>query len=179
MQQEQIRVRLSQAARQLVDADGARVSATAVATAAALPQQSIAQNFGDFDTLLCELLGQLYGEARHEIVRATANMVSSRSRLKLIIDVYLQALLQRPGLQALGLRLRFHPRGSAVVRQNLHGLTLLLQIELKSLGWAQPAATARLAAAAIVGISLAEAAAGRALPDLRDTLLGYYDCRSA
>ncbi|NKF24566.1 hypothetical protein [Solimonas marina] len=175
MQQEQIRVRLTSAARRLVDIGGARVSADAVAQAAALPPRAIHQTYGGFDELLYELLGQLYGEARDRALRLTANMPAGRSRLKLAVDGYLHALFERPGLQALALQLRSHPRAIADYRRHQHGLTLMLEIELQGLNWSQPAATAQLCASAIEGIAAAEAAAGRRLPELRDSLYRYFD----
>src|SRR3546814_12001819 len=71
---EQSRIQLSQAARRLVDAARGDISAADVAAAAALPLASIAQAYGDFDTLLCELLGQMYDETRDLIARMTLNM---------------------------------------------------------------------------------------------------------
>ncbi|HEY9547274.1 MAG TPA: hypothetical protein VIR56_14790, partial [Solimonas sp.] len=71
---EQSRIQLSQAARRLVDAARGDIGAADVAAAAALPLASIAQAYGDFDTLLCELLGQMYDETRDLIARMTLNM---------------------------------------------------------------------------------------------------------
>src|SRR3546814_8279802 len=83
-----------------------------------LPLASIAQAYGDFDTLLCELLGQMYDETRDLIARMTLNMPAGRSRLQVAIDAYLQGFLERPGLRALSSRLRFHPQGAAVDRKS-------------------------------------------------------------
>src|SRR3546814_15073359 len=85
---EQSRIQLSQAARRLVDAARGDISAADVAAAAALPLASIAQAYGDFDTLLCELLGQLYAETRDLIARMTLNMPAGRLRLQVAIDAY-------------------------------------------------------------------------------------------
>src|SRR3546814_5251472 len=87
---EQSRTQLSQAARRLVDAARGDIGAADVAAAAALPLASIAQAYGDFDTLLCELLGQMYDETRDLIARMTLNMPAGRSRLQVAIDAYLQ-----------------------------------------------------------------------------------------
>src|SRR3546814_12223770 len=94
---EQSRIQLSQAARRLVDAARGDIGAADVAAAAALPLASIAQAYGDFDTLLCELLGQMYDETRDLIARMTLNMPAGRSRLQVAIDAYLQGFLERPG----------------------------------------------------------------------------------
>src|SRR3546814_533156 len=115
---EQSRTQLSQAARRLVDAARGDIGAADVAAAAALPLASIAQAYGDFDTLLCELLGQMYDETRDLIARMTLNMPAGRSRLQVAIDAYLQGFLERPGLRALSSRLRFHPQGAAVDRKS-------------------------------------------------------------
>src|SRR3546814_12793387 len=98
---EQSRIQLSQAARRLVDAARGDIGAADVAAAAALPLASIAQAYGDFDTLLCELLGQMYDETRDLIARMTLNMPAGRSRLQVALDAYLQGFLERPGLRAL------------------------------------------------------------------------------
>src|SRR3546814_18440933 len=103
---EQSRIQLSQAARRLVDAARGDIGAADVAAAAALPLASIAQAYGDFDTLLCELLGQMYDETRDLIASMTLNMPAGRSRLQVAIDAYLQGFLERPGSRALYSRLR-------------------------------------------------------------------------
>lgn len=169
------RTQLSHAARRLIDAAHGDINAMDIAAAAGLPVTSIAESYGDFDALLCALLGQMYDETRDLIARMTLNMPVGRSRLKLAIDAYLQALLERPGLRALANRLRFHPQGAAVIRQRIHGFNLMLQLELKTNGWQYPEASARLATAAIIEIGFAEAEAGQPLPELRETLLNYFD----
>ncbi|NGY06667.1 hypothetical protein [Solimonas terrae] len=175
---EQIRRKLSRAARRLVDQTGAAVTAADLAAAATLPPATIGQVYGDFETLLCELLGQMHDEVRDLIANLTLNMPAGRSRLKLAVDAYLQALFERPALRALASRLRFHPQGAQLIRQRVHGFNLLLQMELKNIGWRQPDALARLATAAIIEIGLAEAEAGHPLPELRETLLNYFDTES-
>lgn len=170
----QTRIQLLQAARRLLDAGRGEISAADVAAAASLPVTSIADTYGDFETMLCELLGQMYDETRELLTRMTLNMPVGRSRLKLSIDAYLQALLERPGLRTLANRLRFHPQGAAVIRQRVRGFNLMLQLELKNNGWRHPEASARLATAAIIEIGLAESAAGQPLPELRETLLNYF-----
>lgn len=172
---EQTRIQLSQAARRLVGTARHDIGAADVAAAAALPPTSIAQAYGDFDTLLCELLGQMYDEIRDLIARMTLNMPIGRSRLKLSIDAYLQARLERPGLRVLANRLRSHAQGATVIRKRNHGFGLMLQLELKTIGWQDPDASARLVTAAIIDIVVAEGEAGRPLPALRETLLNYFD----
>src|SRR3546814_6376530 len=73
---EQSRIQLSQAARRLVDAARGDIGAADVAAAAALPLASIAQAYGDFDTLLCELLGQMYDETRDRSEEHTSELQS-------------------------------------------------------------------------------------------------------
>src|SRR3546814_11513080 len=97
---EQSRIQLSQAARRLVDAARGDIGAADVAAAAALPLASIAQAYGDFDTLLCELLGQMYDDTRALNARLTLNMPAGRSRLPVATDAHLHGFLQRPGLPA-------------------------------------------------------------------------------
>lgn len=174
-----VRTRLTQAARRLVDRTGLELSAADVAREAALPATALAQTYGDLDNLLCELLAQMYDETRELIAGLTHNMPTGRSRLKLALDAYLQAMFERRGLRALTLRLRFHPQGQAVIRQRVRGFRLMLQLELRSVGWRDGEAVARLATAAIIDIGLAEAEAGRPLPELRDTLLDYFDAEPA
>lgn len=169
------RTQLSQAARRLVETARGDIGAADVAATAGLPITSITETYGDFDALLCELLGQLQDETRDLVARMTLNMPVGRSRLKLAIDTYLQALLERPGVPALAHRLRLHPQGAAVIRQWIRGFNLMLQLELKTNGWQYPEASARLATAAIIDIGRAEAEAGHPLPELRQTLLNYFD----
>ncbi|HEY9545263.1 MAG TPA: hypothetical protein VIR56_04605, partial [Solimonas sp.] len=66
-------------------------------------------------------------------------------------------------------------QGAAVIRRRIQGFKLMLQLELKTNGWQFPEASARLATAAIIEIGLAESEAGHRLPDLRETLLHYFN----
>src|SRR3546814_20946062 len=111
---EQSRIQLSQAARRLVDAARGDIRAADVAAAAALPLASIAQAYGDFDTLLCELLGQMYDETRDLIARMTLNTPAGRSRLQVAINAYLQGFLERPGRGAPSSPIRFYPARKGV-----------------------------------------------------------------
>lgn len=176
---EDIKNRLRKAARGLVDIRGAGIGTADIATAAGLPPGVVAQAYGDVEALLCEVLGQMYEEARDFIAKLTFNMPAGPPRLRLALDSYLQALLDRPGLHALAVRLRFHPEGAAVVRRHVHGFKLMFQIELNSNGWPQAEAAARLGTAAIIEIALAETEAGQPLPELRETLIGYFGSAAA
>ncbi|WP_154662534.1 hypothetical protein [Solimonas flava] len=169
------RIRLLQAAHRLAGEGGAPPDAARIAAAAGMPPSAVDAHFGGFDALQCELLALLYDEVRDLVAKLTLNMPAGRVRLQLAIDTYLQALLDRPALAALTRRLRFHPRGAAILRQRVTGFSLMFQLELKAMGWPFAPQTARLCTAALIETATAEAAAGRRLPELRAALLGYFD----
>jgi AcrR family transcriptional regulator len=167
--------KLMTAARRLADADGFGFDGAAVAAAAGLAPAAVTRAYADFELLLCELLGQMYDEVRDLVTKLTLNMPAGRARLQLALDAYLQALFERPGLSALAQRLRFHPQGAQLIRQRVQGFNMMLQLELRASDWPQPDAAARLCTAALIEIATAEAEAGRKLPELRTTLIGYFD----
>ncbi|WP_028080380.1 hypothetical protein [Solimonas soli] len=162
------------AARRLADRRGADFDAAAVAADAQLPPSAIGRHYADFNLLLCELLAQMYDEVRDLVTKLTLNMPSGPGRLQLALETYLQALLDRPGLRALARHLRFHPQGSQLIRQRVKGFNLMLQLELKSANWPDPAVAARLCTAALIETAVAESEAGRKLPAMRDTLIAYF-----
>jgi TetR/AcrR family transcriptional repressor of nem operon len=167
--------RLLKAARQIADGEPARLDAAAVAATAQLPPSAIAAAYADFELLLCDVLGQMYDEIRDNVTKLTLNMPAGPGRLKLALDTYLQGLLERPALAVLARRLRFHPQGAQVIRQRVTGFNLMFQLELKASDWPHAAQTARLCTAALIETALAESEAGQRLPEMRDSLFGYFD----
>lgn len=170
---------LLQAARRLAGDGSVPLDAARIAAAAGLPPTAADEACGGFDALLCELLGQLYDEVRDLVAQLTLDMPAGRAPRQLAIDTCRQALLARPALAALARRLRFQPQGAALIRQRVDGFSLMFRLELQAVRWPFAAQTARLCTAALIETTIAEFAAGKRLPELREVLLGYFDSARA
>jgi AcrR family transcriptional regulator len=168
--------RLLDAGRRLLDSAGSGdLDEARICAAAGLPLGAIHASFGDWDGYRCALLATLIDEVRDRVARMTDNMPSGIERLKLALETYLEANVQRPALRRLLSELRFSERGVEVIRSRVAGFGVVVGVELRALGRPHPQATARLLTAAVTEIAQAEHEAGARVPALRRTLLRYLD----
>ncbi|MEC9362179.1 MAG: hypothetical protein VYC42_03055 [Pseudomonadota bacterium] len=174
-----LRQRLLSAGRSLLDAeDGGNFDPASVCAAAGAPPESLPRLFGDWDAYRCALLAAMIDEVRERVARITSNMPAGIERLKLALETYLEANVQRPPLRRLLSDLRFTRQGADLIRSRVAGFGIVLGVELRALGRPHPEATARLLTAAVTEIAQAEHEANARVPALRRTLLRYLD-RSA
>jgi AcrR family transcriptional regulator len=170
------RERLLAAGRELLEQRGVGfVTPDTVSTEAGLKPGRFKRAFASNDAFLLELMEILGDEVRDSLAKLTLNMPPGLPRMKLTIDSYLAANVQRPALRELVDTLRTDAAGAEAVRRRVAAFTMMMELELKSVKWPQAAAAARLLTAAIVEISLAEYEAGESLPELRATLYNYLE----
>jgi hypothetical protein len=86
------------------------------------------------------------------------------------VRAYLDANLERPAMRVLMREMRVDPAIGERILERVRGFTVILQMELRELGWLRRDAAAPLYAAMAVEIAQAEFEAGRRLPELRETL---------
>ena len=134
---------------------------------------SFRRHFGSLADFQAALMAQGLDEVRQQVFEAMAPAPAGPERLALALRTWLDAHRARPWVRALTVRLWGNARAFELVRQRINGFVMILQLELEAVDWPRATTSARLCAAAMFDISLAEFEAGRALPDLRDTMLAY------
>jgi AcrR family transcriptional regulator len=171
-----LRERLLAAGRRLADTPGVSViDEEAICAAASVAPEALRAGFGDLHGFRCALLSTLIDDTRDRVARVTSNMPAGVERLKLALETYLEANIQRPPLRELLSELRFTPAGVDIIRSRVAGFGVMMGVELRALGRPHPEATARLLTAAVTEIAQAEHEAGTRLPAMRGTLLRYLD----
>jgi AcrR family transcriptional regulator len=171
-----LHTRLLAAGRRLADTPGVTViDEAAVCAAAGMAPEALRDAFGDLETFRCALLASLIDDTRDRVARITNNMPAGIERLKLAIETYLEANMQRPALRELLSELRFTHAGSDIIRSRVAGFGVMMGVELRALGRPHPEATARLLTAAVTEIAQAEHEAGGRLTAMRAALLRYLD----
>lgn len=136
--------------------------------------EALGREFGGLTGFLTALMAQGMDEVRGAVVAGTAELPPGTGRLAQGLELWLDGNLQRPWVRELTLRLAGEPAALRALRQRINGFILVLQVEFEQMGWPRAAMTARLASAAVIEIAAAEHEAGRALPELRDTLRAYF-----
>lgn len=170
------RLALLTAGHRILEAEGLSGFSVATACAAAgVSERSFKRHFADRDAFLCALAEQFLDEARDVVTRLTDNMPAGIGRLKLSLETYLAANLQRPALREIMRELRSDERAESLMRRRLTGFTMMTQLELKRARWPNAEITARLLTAAALETIYAEFEARRALPECRDLLFRYLD----
>lgn len=171
-----LHARLLAVGRRLVDTPGTTaIDEAAICAAAGMTPAALRDAFGDIETFRCALLASLIDDTRNRVARITSNMPAGIERLKLAIETYLEANVQRPALRGLLSELRFTRAGSDIIRSRVAGFGVMMGVELRALGRPHPEATARLLTAAVTEIAQAEHEAGGRLPAMRAALLRYLD----
>lgn len=120
-------------------------------------------------------MDQLADEVRESVGKMTLNMPAGLGRMKLAIDAYLAANLDRRTLRELVLAMRVEPQGAESIRRRMVAFLMMVELELKSQGVARAPALARLISAAVIETSWAEYEARAPLPEFRRTLYGWLD----
>jgi AcrR family transcriptional regulator len=171
-----LRDRLLAAGRRLLERVGADgVTAESVAEEAGLKAGTFQRHFGTPEAFLCALMEAMADEVRASLAKLTLNMPAGLPRMKLAIDSYLAANVERPRLRELVTRLRADPEGARAIQRRIVAFTMMMELELKSLKRPRASATARLLTAAVIETSMAEYEARAPLPDFRATLYTYLE----
>lgn len=155
-----------------------RLTVAGVCARAGLKAATFHRQFASERAFHVELMQLLYGGVRRSIAKLTYNMPAGLPRMKLAIEAFLAANLARPALRQMALELRSDPAGAEVIRRQVLGFMMMMELELKSIGWPRPVPSARLLTAGIVETTLAEYEAGKALPAFRSTLFDYLDAHA-
>lgn len=153
----------------------APLSAADACREAGLPPDSASRLWPEALQFELDLLAALLDEVRDSVAKITSGMPPGLPRLQLAIEAYLEANLARPALRRLGLQLQRHAAGAAILRSRVAGFTLMMEMELKTLHWPHPAASARLFTAALLETAYAEYEARHALPELRGHLFRHLE----
>jgi AcrR family transcriptional regulator len=171
-----LRERLLAAGRRLAERGGIEgLGAEAVAREAGLKGGTFARQFPTHSLFLGELMEGFADEVRGTVAKLTLNMAPGLPRMKLAIDSYLAANVQRPALRELVITLRADPAGAEAIRRRILAFMMMMELELKSIKWPRAAAAARLITAAVIEISMAEYEARAPLPEFRSTLYTYLE----
>ena len=145
-----------------------------VAAAAAITPDQFASAYADRRAYLLALLLDFLDLARADAIDTLEQSESGIPRIAAAFERYWDANLRWRPMRELALHFRADPEGAELLRGRLHGVMLIAQYELKRIEWPLPAAVARLAANMCVETAIAEYVAGRALPELRYSVLNYF-----
>jgi len=172
----QLRERILKAARELSVPRGSALNLAdaEVVSAAGVSAGEFASAFADRRAFLLALLTDFLDLARADAIETLAQSESGIPRIAAAFERYWDANLRWRPMRELALYFRVDPEGAEILRARLHGVTLIAQYELNHIEWPHPAAVARLAANMCVETAVAEYEAGRALPELRYSVLNYF-----
>ncbi len=171
-----LRERILKAARELSVPRGSALGLTdeEVIAAVGITAGEFRDAFADRRAFLLALLLDFLDLARADAIETLAQSESGIPRIAAAFERYWDANLCWRPMRELALHFRFDSEGAEVLRARLHGVTLIAQYELNAIDWPHPAAAARLAANMCVETAIAEYEAGRALPELRYSVLNYF-----
>lgn len=156
----------------------AAITVPALCEGAGISERTFKRLYPGLNAYLGQLARVQLDEARDLLTRMTHNMPPGLPRLKLAMETYLQANLQRPLLREIMRDLRTDPAIETLMRERITGFTMMTGLELRRAKWPRPEMTARLLTTAVLETIFAEFEAGRVLPEYRATLFRYLDHRS-
>ena len=155
----------------------AAITPESVCAETGLDPAGFAQQFPTIEALHCAMLGRLSDGVRDKLSRVMTNMPPGLPRLQVAVETYLESSFANTALRTLSVHLRNDPGYAEFLRSRVTGLSLMMTLELRSLGHPQAAETARLLTAAALEVGASEQTAGRRLPALRASWLRY--CQTA
>lgn len=129
--------------------------------------------FGDMLGYINALQQDFMDELRDRILKVTTGTASGIPRLQLASESYLAGCLQHRPLRAWLIEARNLPEVAANLRRQNQIYWIVMGAELKTLGWADPQAAARLFLAMLNEASVLEHRAGQALPAVREALWDF------
>lgn len=172
----QLRERILKAARDLSVPRGSALDLphAELIVAAGVTEAEFYSAFADRRAYLLALLLDFLDLARADAIDTLARSESGVPRITAAFERYWDANLRWRPMRELALHFRADPEGAEILRARLHGVTLIAQYELNRINWPHAPAVARLAANMCVETAIAEYEAGRALPELRYSVLSFF-----
>lgn len=162
---------LLEAGAEIATADGLRgLSVNAVVAAAGMAKGSFYHHFPDRRSYVIALHRRYHEELGQLIGAAIDGCAPGAERLRIGIAAYLDACLNTRGTKAFLAQSRTETDLLDEVLARNQEFVALLEPDLSVLGWADPAAVARLVIAMAAEIALVEMYSGAVRPELRAAL---------
>jgi AcrR family transcriptional regulator len=155
-------------------ANWTQLKPAAVCRAAGLPPAAFKRHFADTSAYLAATQQRFMDGIRDRIVERTQALPPGFERLRAASEIYLDGCLARNQLRGWLIQARAAQPALAegLARQNqVYGM--VMRAEFDRLGWPHPAAAAQLYLSMLMEAGLAEFTAGRAVPDVRETLWDF------
>jgi TetR/AcrR family transcriptional regulator, transcriptional repressor for nem operon len=147
------------------------LSVNAIVAEASRSKGAFFHHFPDRESYLVELHRRLHDEMEAEMRALGEGLPAGFERLEIVVRVYLDTFLARPGVRAFLLEARGE---SAIKREiaerNEHGAGILAE-DFQALGWSNPGRAARLWIAALAEAGVVELELGRRDAPTRHALL--------
>jgi len=171
-----LRGRILDAARDLSVARGGVLDVLdeEVIAAAGMTPAEFASAYAGRRAFLLALLLDFLDRARADAIDTLAQSPPGIARIVAAFERYWDSNLRWRPMRELALHFRSDPEGAEILRGRLHGVTMIAQYELNRINWPHAPAVARLVANMCVETAIAEYEAGRALPELRYSVLSFF-----
>lgn len=137
----------------------------------------LAAHFPDARAFRVGLMMQGMDDIRGEVIHNIQNRRPGGERLAAALLSWLDANLSRPWVRELVFEMTVEPGIGDQVRKRTNGFILMLQLEFETMGWPRAGSSARLTAAAMIEIAMAEFEQRAEAAELRATLLTYLQKR--
>ena len=165
------RAELLDAGLRAADELGVRgLSVNAIVAEASRSKGAFFHHFPDRDSYLVELHRRLHDEMEQEMRALGGHLPFGGERLAVVVRVYLDTFLERPGVRAFLLEARGEPAVKREIsRRNEHAADVLAP-DFQALGWRNPGRMARLWTAALAEAGIIELELGRRDHETRQAL---------
>jgi AcrR family transcriptional regulator len=167
------KMQLLTAGARLAERAAASFSMGAVCAEAGVPESAFAVAFGDEEKFLVELHGRFLSQLLDRVIAVMQAREPGLERLQSGVDAFLDVCLEHRGLRQLLLNREVEPALLEVGLGRRRGFMQMLALEFDAIGWLHSAEAARLYRIMIEEASKAELEAGRALPEIRQTLFYF------
>jgi TetR/AcrR family transcriptional regulator, transcriptional repressor for nem operon len=169
----QTREELLEAGLRLADELGVRgLSVNAIVEEAARSKGAFFHHFPDRESYLVELHRRIHDEMTAEMNALGEDLPLGRERLAIVVRVYLDTFLARPGVRAF----LFEARGEPAIRDEIARRNVLgaetLAADFEALGWRDPVRVARLWIGALAEAGVVELQLGHRDEGTREALTG-------
>lgn len=144
-----------------------------IVSAAGVGTDEFQAAFGSIFGYVNVLQQQFMDELRNRILKVTTGTGSGMTRIQLACETYLSGCLDHRALRAWLIEARTLPEVAAGLRKQNQVYWVVLGSELKTLGWPQPQAAARLFLAMINEAATIEHRAGGPVPAARESLWDF------
>lgn len=148
----------------------AGTSVNRVVAEAGVAKGSFFWHFGRREDFLIELHRHFHERLTAEIAREASGLDPGRERLLRGIRTYLDGCLRESAVKAFLLEARSERHMAEEVRRRNAQMAEIVAVELRAMGWPDPAATARLVVGMAAEAALVELEAGARQPAIRKAL---------